>query len=256
MENRYYQPTAERAARVRDLFDTIAARYDLLNDLQSFGLHRLWKRRLVKFASIGPGQRALDVCCGTGDVTLRLAKEGASVVGVDFSPRMLQWAQKRLERQRRSRNDLGPVEFIEADAQRLPFPDESFDAVTIAYGLRNLPDPIQGLEEMFRVTKEGGRVVVLDFAVPEGPIWRRLYLGYLRLWIPVLGWLVARDWEAYAYIVVSLLHFPSPSTLCAAMQRFGAQTISLKSPLWGGMTLLCGVKEKTGLLQKGKGMGF
>src|SRR5205814_2375547 len=153
----------QRAARVHELFGSIARRYDLINDLQSFGLHRFWKRRILKLARVQPGDRALDVCCGTGDIALALARSGAEVVGVDFSQRMLDVAELRMSKlqnpkvtisdQELPHSELRIPRFICADAQQLPFPNNSFDMVTVGYGLRNLTDWQIGVREMCRVAK-------------------------------------------------------------------------------------------------------
>ena len=146
MSNEFFAPGDQRAARVGALFARIARHYDFLNDLQSFGLHRRWKQRVVEFAAIGPGEPALDVCCGTGDLAFALAARGAAVTGLDFSSEMLAVAA---ERNRRS-TPPARVTFLQADAQQLPFAANSFAAVTVGYGLRNLPDWRAGLNEMAR----------------------------------------------------------------------------------------------------------
>lgn len=198
----YYQPGEQRATRVRDLFGSIARRYDLLNDLQSFGLHRWWKQRLVREANPAPGKLLLDLCCGTGDIALRLAKAGAEVVGVDFSEPMLAVARRRIRPGMR-------IEFVQADALNLPFAPSRFDTVTVAYGLRNLADPEAGVQEMARVTRPGGRLLVLDFGKPVSPWWRAAYFAYLRLAVPWMGRWFSGDREAYAYILESLRHYPA-----------------------------------------------
>ena len=149
MSNVFYAPGEQRATKVNDLFAAIARRYDLLNDLQSFGLHRHWKRQVVKLAAVQRGRRALDVCCGTGDIALNLARTGAEVTGLDFSRAMLEIAENRRLKNTQS-PDANP-KFIQGDAQQLPFPDNSFDAVTVGYGLRNLASWETGVTEMFRV---------------------------------------------------------------------------------------------------------
>lgn len=224
MGNRYYDPGQQRAEKVQALFAAIARRYDRLNDLQSFGLHRRWKRRLVRLSAAGPGTRALDVCCGTGDIAFLLAATGAEVVGLDFSEAMLAVARERAARWQPNffAEGMGtpprPPQFIRADALRLPFPADTFDVVTIGYGLRNLADRETGLREMHRVARPGGRMLILDFGKPENPLWRSIYFAYLRLVVPGLGKLVARDAAAYAYILESLHHYPSPSEVTAALQ--------------------------------------
>lgn len=156
MANKFYQPGTERAEKVEDLFATIAPRYDLINDLQSFGLHRLWKRRLVKLAQPSPGEKALDLCCGTGDVAYALARTGASTTGLDFSAPMLEIAKQR-SRTPGADSPALPT-FVQGDALNTRLPEESFDIVTMSYGLRNLASWEAGLQEMWRVTKSGGRI--------------------------------------------------------------------------------------------------
>src|SRR5665213_3197153 len=154
--NKFYQPGEQRAARVEDLFATIAPRYDLINDLQSLGLHRRWKHTLVKMARVKPGEHALDVCCGTGDIALAMSAAGAEVTGFDFSEKMLAVAEIK------AKQFCGkPPRFLKGDAMQLPFPNESFDVVTIGYGLRNLADWEIGLSEMWRVARPDGRLLVL-----------------------------------------------------------------------------------------------
>src|SRR5580704_6604020 len=144
VSNKFYAPGAQRAERVKALFAAIAGRYDLVNDLQSFGLHRYWKRRLIKLAAGMPGEHALDLCCGTGDVAFAFARQGLQVTGLDFSEEMLSIARRR----QTSRDLQGvfarPILFLRGDAQRIPFHDNSFDIVTISYGLRNLADMERG----------------------------------------------------------------------------------------------------------------
>ncbi|MBC8094720.1 MAG: ubiquinone/menaquinone biosynthesis methyltransferase, partial [Akkermansiaceae bacterium] len=203
MANRFYSPDEQRAARVNDLFGRIASRYDLINDLQSFGLHRVWKRRVVRLATIQPGDKALDVCCGTGDIAFSLARNGAEVVGLDFTQAMLDVAETR-----RRRLDSGAhIKFVRGDAQQLAFPDDAFDVVTVGYGLRNLTSWETGLAEMNRVAKPGGRLLVLEFGKPDNALWRGCYFTYLKMFVPVLGWLFCRNAAAYAYILESLKHY-------------------------------------------------
>jgi demethylmenaquinone methyltransferase / 2-methoxy-6-polyprenyl-1,4-benzoquinol methylase len=164
MTNEYYKPGEQRAAKVGQLFATIARRYDLINDIQSFGFHRLWKKRVIRLTGIQPGERALDLCCGTGDLTLALAKKGANVSGLDFSEPMLEVAREKSARFNPTGNLKFPsaqVQFIQGDAQQILFPDHTFDVLTIGYGLRNLADLDAGLRDMLRVTKPDGRFVAL-----------------------------------------------------------------------------------------------
>ena len=237
MTNKFYQPGAERAARVRNLFAEIAPRYDLINDLQSFGLHRWWKRRLVHVAGPQPGQCALDVWCGTGDLAFALARHGATVTGLDFTEPMLEIA-----RARNSKFKIQNSNFIQGDAQQLPFPDGSFDIVTVGYGLRNLASWETGLAEMRRVARLGGRVLALDFGKPDNALWRAIYFGYLRRFVPALGWLVCGDAAAYGYILESLQHYPAQRGVETEMRKLGMKNVRTLNLLGGIMSINCGEK--------------
>lgn len=224
--------------KVNALFTRIARRYNLINDLQSLGLHRLWKRRLVRLANLGPGQKALDLCCGTGDITFRLATTGAEAVGLDFSEPMLAVAKERLRHlQHKQHSYVGTIHFQPGDALHAPFPAGTFDAVTIGYGLRNLASWREGLAEMMRLTKPGGRVLVLDFGKPANPVWRFLYFGYLRFMVPLLGLLCCGDHAAYAYILESLKHFPAQDEVAARMRELGLQDLKVENILAGAMSI-------------------
>lgn len=239
MANPFYQSGPERANRVRALFAAIARRYDLINDLQSCGLHRRWKRQLVGLARLGPGQRALDVCCGTGDIAFALAGAGAEVVGLDFSPEMLAVAAERLEA-RRARGQVPrppAIQFVRGDALELPFPDARFDVVTIGYGLRNLADFARGIGEMRRVLRPGGRLLVLDFGMPGNPVVRALYLAYLQLAVPLYGWVFAGSPAAYAYILESLRHYPGQAGVADLMRRQGFAHVEVVNRLGGAMAI-------------------
>ena len=217
MSNEFFAPGESRAAKVGDLFARIARRYDFLNDLQSFGLHRLWKRRVVELAQVRDGDLALDLCCGTGDISFSLARRGAATTGLDFSPQMLKVAARRqLEcLQLKTPN----IKFLQGDAQQLPFPDGVFDIVTVGYGLRNLVSWERGLAEMHRVARPGARIIVLDFGKPANALWRTLYFLHLRMSVPLMGWLFCGHASAYAYILESLKHYPAQLAVAEKMRR-------------------------------------
>lgn len=240
MTNKYYAPGAERAARVNDLFDTIAPRYDLINDLQSFGLHRYWKRRLLREANARPGQRALDLCCGTGDVAFALARRGLDVAGLDFSAPMLAVANQRLK----DRFPGASVKFLQGDAQQIPFPDHSFDVVTISYGLRNLADWETGLREMRRVARPGGRLLVLDFGRPDNALWRGIYFAYLRRFVPVLGRIFCGDADTHGYILESLTHYVAQKGVADGMNRLQLENVRVINLMGGIMSINYGEKGK------------
>ena len=234
--NSYYGRDGEgRAERVRRLFDRIAPRYDLVNDLQSFGMHRLWKRRLVEWTAGCPGDLALDVCCGTGDVALALAKRGATVTGVDFSANMLDKARLR------GKGQAG-LRFVEADALALPFPAKSFDWVTIAYGLRNLPNFDDGLDELVRVLRPGGSLLILDFGKPKFALWRRVYFAWLGWIIPLFGRVFCGDAAAYGYILESLRHYPAQEGIVEAMKSRNLACVGVRNFLGGVMSIHSGKK--------------
>jgi demethylmenaquinone methyltransferase/2-methoxy-6-polyprenyl-1,4-benzoquinol methylase len=241
MTNEYYERGDQRAARVRDLFAKIAPRYDWINDLQSFGLHRWWKRRLVALADLKPGTHALDLCCGTGDVAFALARGGAKAIGLDFSQAMLTVAQTRSADRASPQGGVRP-QFLLGDAQALSFPDGSFDVVTVSYGLRNLEEWTTGLHEMFRVANSGARLLVLDFGKPDNAVWRGLYFTYLRAVVPLFGALFCRDAQAYAYILESLRHYPAQRGVAAEMRRLGCRNVRIVQLLWGVMSINVGIK--------------
>ncbi|MBI3192555.1 MAG: class I SAM-dependent methyltransferase [Pedosphaera parvula] len=249
MVNQYYETGGQRASRVNDLFAAIASRYDLINDLQSFGLHRVWKRKVARLAAVQPGARALDLCCGTGDIAFALAARGADVVGLDFSEPMLAVARKRAEVQASRFADTATLpsaihapHFLRGDALRIPFPDKHFDLVTIGYGLRNLASFEGGLREMGRVAKPGGRLLVLDFGVPDNALWRRLYFAYLRCFVPVLGRVFCGNAAAYAYILESLKNYPAQKGVAAKMRELGCRQVQIHNLLGGMMSINYGEK--------------
>jgi len=255
MVSTYFDSGNQRAPKVQELFGRIAPRYDLINDLQSFGLHRYWKRRVVELARPQAGRRALDLCCGTGDLALALARCGVRVAGLDFSVQMLEVAQRRgaqspepaagtMEHAPRSTLDAPlPLCFIRGDALRIPFADNSFDIVTVGYGLRNLANWEAGLCEMRRVAIPGGRLVVLDFGKPDNALWRCFYFSYLRRFVPCLGRVFCGDAGAYAYILESLKHYPGQHAVAAKMRELGLVNVKAICLLGGAMSINYGERR-------------
>jgi demethylmenaquinone methyltransferase/2-methoxy-6-polyprenyl-1,4-benzoquinol methylase len=234
-------PDEQRAAKINDLFAAIARRYDLLNDVQSFGLHRRWKRRVIELAAVQPGNRALDLCCGTGDLALALARRGAEVTGVDFSPAMLEIAEAR--RQRNFKSQISNLKFMRGDAQQILFPDATFDIVTIGYGLRNLTGWENGLAEMHRVAKPGARLVVLDFGKPANALWRGIFFAHLKCVVPLLGWIFCGNADAYAYILESLKKYPAQQAVAAKMRELKLVNVRVINFLGGAMAINYGEKS-------------
>ncbi|MGB8369841.1 MAG: bifunctional demethylmenaquinone methyltransferase/2-methoxy-6-polyprenyl-1,4-benzoquinol methylase UbiE [Limisphaerales bacterium] len=241
MSNGFYIPGEQRAAKVNDLFAAIARRYDLLNDLQSFGLHRRWKRRVVELAAVQSGNRALDLCCGTGDLAFALAHNGAEVTGLDFSTAMLEIAETR-RRKKNPQSAIRNPQFIQGDVQQIPFPDASFDIVTVGYGLRNLTSWEKGLDEMHRVARPGARLVVLDFGKPANALWRAIYFGHLRCSVPLIGRLFCGNADAYAYILESLKHYPAQLAVAEKMRELKLVNVRVINFLGGAMAINHGEK--------------
>ena len=210
----------EKPARVRGVFDSVAGNYDLMNDLMSGGLHRLWKRFALAQTGLRPGQRALDVASGTGDLGAGLARqvgrEGLAVL-TDINFEMLARGRDRLI----DRGLASQVEFVIANAECLPFPDRSFDCVTIGFGLRNVTDKPRALASMRRVLKPGGRLLVLEFSKPTLEILKPAYDAYSFNILPRLGGIVAGDAASYRYLAESIRMQPDQATLAAMMREAG-----------------------------------
>lgn len=232
-DNSYYAPGEERAEKVQLLFSRIARRYDRINDWMSWGLHRRWKRILVRLSAPRAGEKGLDLCCGTGDVARLLVSGGAGaskleVVGLDFTREMLEIAR-----------GVTPasmsVSFREGDALNLPFPDASFDIVTCAYGLRNLADLDRGLKETLRVLRSEGRLASLEFGRPSNPLLAALYFAYLRLALPLFGRLFFGDSHTYGYIFASVSRFPGQRELAEKMRAAGFEKVEVHDLLGGTM---------------------
>jgi demethylmenaquinone methyltransferase/2-methoxy-6-polyprenyl-1,4-benzoquinol methylase len=210
---------AEKTARVRGVFDSVAGKYDLMNDLMSGGLHRLWKRFALAQTGLRPGQRALDVASGTGDLGAGLArqvgKDGLAVL-TDINREMLARGRDRLI----DRGIAGQVEFVIANAECLPFRDRTFDCVTIAFGLRNVTDKAAALASMRRVLRPGGRLLVLEFSKPRPEI-KAAYDAYSFSVLPRLGAIVAGDEASYRYLAESIRMHPDQETLAGMIREAG-----------------------------------
>ncbi|MBW3087393.1 ubiquinone/menaquinone biosynthesis methyltransferase [Bifidobacterium sp. 82T24] len=235
--------------RQNAMFSTIAERYDLVNDLASLGQDRLWRRAAVQAmeAACGDslaGTRILDVACGTGASTRALADRGADVTGCDIADGMLDVARRHKTNGRNGadvRRDgprRGGVRYVTADAMQLPFADGQFDAVTVSYGLRNMPSPEAALAQMRRVCKPGGGIVVLDFDMPDNPCWRMLYTRYATVVLPLLGGIVGGDRDAYRYLNASIAAWEGRRGVARMLLDTGWRCIAMK-PLSGGIASLC-----------------
>ena len=225
-QRRFSSPDSKRQY-VRELFATIADRYDLITVLLSGGLDRRWKSKLVAAIDWPGHPRVLDLACGTGDIAFAAAARGGHVVGLDITHRMLQLASSKPQGLRR-------VHFTTGDMMALPFPDASFDVITTGYGLRNVPDLAGALREMVRVLRPGGRMLSLDFDRPASPAVRAVYLAYLMAVGSTLGWVLHRDPDTYRYIPESIRRYPGAAAVCKLAERAGFSKCS-HVPVLGGL---------------------
>jgi len=230
-----------KAGLVADVFHSVAARYDLMNDLMSVGIHRVWKRFTIELSGVRKGNAVLDIAGGTGDLAARFADivgpEGR-VVLADINDSMLKVGRDKLLDNGR----LGNLEFVQADAQSLPFPDDSFDCVTIAFGLRNVTDKDAALRSMLRVLKPGGRLLVLEFSKPANPLLSKAYDTYSFKVLPLMGRLVADDADSYQYLAESIRMHPDQETLKDMMEDAGFSRCEYHNMTGGVVALHKGIK--------------
>jgi demethylmenaquinone methyltransferase / 2-methoxy-6-polyprenyl-1,4-benzoquinol methylase len=215
-------PWSDKARRVRSVFDSVAGNYDLMNDLMSAGIHRVWKRFALSITGLRPGQRALDVAGGTGDLAAGLAHQVGDrglVVLTDINASMLSRGRDRLI----DAGLVSNVRYAQANAEKLPFADASFDCITIGFGLRNVTDKPAALASMRRVLRPGGQLLVLEFSHPIAPGLKALYDAYSFRILPLLGRLVARDQSSYRYLAESIRRHPDQESLLAMMQAAGLE---------------------------------
>lgn len=213
-------PMADKARKVGRIFTSVANKYDLMNDLMSFGIHRLWKRFTIEMASVRPGQKVLDLAAGTGDLSRQFARQvGANgiVAMVDINSAMLEKGRDKLI-------DAGVVNniaYIQADAEKLPFGDNTFDLITIAFGLRNVTCKEKALQAMFRVLAPGGKLLVLEFSTPTLPGLKPLYDIYSFKILPLLGQIITQDAQSYRYLAESIRKHPDQHTLQQLIENAG-----------------------------------
>lgn len=221
-------PPELSSERVKDIFSSIAKKYERFNAVSSFGTYRAWLAGMMRQAPIGPGDEVLDVAGGTGDVTFAAAraKHPAHIQCTDLVPEMLEVARAHYAD---GAAKGVPVDFQVVDAQDMPFADASFDAVTMAYGIRNMPDRPRALAEIFRVLRPGGHLVCLEFSTPPNRLWRALYRFYLKHLIPFWGGLITGDREGFVYLARSIKAFPDQHGLAALMEQAGFQDVTWKN---------------------------
>jgi demethylmenaquinone methyltransferase/2-methoxy-6-polyprenyl-1,4-benzoquinol methylase len=231
----------EKAGKVAEVFHSVAGNYDLMNDLMSGGIHRLWKRVTIEMSGVRPGHTVLDIAGGTGDLAAKLSRivgpEG-TVVLADINDSMLKVGRDRLV----DRGITDNVRFSQADAQYLPFPDNTFDVITIAFGLRNVTDKDMALRSMLRVLKPGGKLLVLEFSKPPNSLLSKIYDGYSFSILPKLGKLFANDADSYQYLAESIRMHPDQETLMGMMDSAGFANTDYHNMTGGIVALHRGVK--------------
>jgi demethylmenaquinone methyltransferase/2-methoxy-6-polyprenyl-1,4-benzoquinol methylase len=227
---------SEKESKVASVFHSVAAQYDVMNDLMSFGIHRLWKRFTIDASGVRPGNKVLDLAGGTGDLTAKFSqlvgREG-KVILADINSSMLNVGRDKL----RDKGLVQNIEYVQANAQYLPFEDNTFDIVTIAFGLRNVTDKDMALRSIYRVLKPGGRLLVLEFSKPEHELVSKAYDFYSFNILPKMGELVAKDGESYQYLAESIRMHPDQETLKSMMDNAGFEQTSFKN-LTGGVVAL------------------
>jgi demethylmenaquinone methyltransferase/2-methoxy-6-polyprenyl-1,4-benzoquinol methylase len=228
-------PVKEKAQRVRSVFDSVVTDYDLMNDVMSLGIHRLWKRLAIGMANIRPGQQVLDLAGGTGDLVMliapRVGPQGRVVLS-DINNAMIRTGRARLL----DKGIAGNVEYLQADAERLPFPDSSFDCITMAFGLRNVTHKQAALDSMYRVLKPGGRLLILEFSRPAALL-KPAYDFYSFSILPRLGQLIAGDAASYRYLAESIRMHPDQMTLVGMLESAGFEGCDFHN-LTGGIVAI------------------
>lgn len=234
-------PVEDKATKVAEVFHSVANKYDVMNDLMSFGIHRIWKRVTIELSGVRAGQRVLDVAGGTGDLTRyfsRLVGSKGFVILSDINSSMLEVGRDRLLNQGFSDN----IRYVQANAECLPFADNSFDCITIAFGLRNVTDKDAALRSLTRVLKPGGRLLVLEFSKPNNPVFSKLYDAYSFSLLPAIGKLVTGDADSYRYLAESIRMHPDQETLKTMMEAAGLTQCEFHNMTGGVVAVHKGVK--------------
>lgn len=213
--------------QVAGMFDRVAERYDLVNDVMTFGQHRIWRKVLEKAVAAQAGEAVLDVAAGTGTSSIGFAKAGAKVVACDFSEGMIEQGRRR----------HSELEFVVADAHNLPFGDAEFDVVTSSFGFRNMHNPDCALQEFLRVVKPGGRLFIMEFSTPPSPTMAKLYKLYMKVVLPLAGRALTSDKGAYDYLVESILKWPNQKELAIQIRDNGWQNVSWHNLNFGTVTI-------------------
>lgn len=233
--------TEEKAGKVADVFHSVASKYDVMNDLMSLGIHRIWKKLTIESSGVRPGHRVLDIAGGTGDLTMQFSKrvgEQGQVILADINSSMLNVGRDRLL----DRGYGANIDFVQANAEALPFPDNYFNCVSIAFGLRNVTDKDKALASMARVLKPGGRLLVLEFSKPSNDLLSKVYDKYSFSALPFMGKLITNDSESYKYLAESIRMHPDQETLKGMMENAGFANCRYHNMSGGIVALHTGIK--------------
>jgi len=229
-------PVEEKAGKVAEVFHSVADKYDVMNDLMSFGIHRLWKRYTIEMSGVRKGYKVLDIAGGTGDLAAKFSDivgDSGEVVLSDINGSMLGVGRSRMI----DKGLLTNIDYVQANAESLPFPDNYFDCITIAFGLRNVTEKAKALKSMYRIVKPGGRVLVLEFSKPQSPLLSKVYDLYSFKILPKMGEIVANDSESYKYLAESIRMHPDQQTLKEMMSEAGFEQCDYHN-LTGGIVAL------------------
>jgi demethylmenaquinone methyltransferase / 2-methoxy-6-polyprenyl-1,4-benzoquinol methylase len=232
---------SEKGERIQQMFGTIAPRYDLLNRMLSFGIDRRWRKKAVRLLKYREGSRILDVATGTGDIALEIARTtppSVKITGADFCREMVDLGQIKAARSPYASR----IDFKVAPCEDLPFPNETFDSITIAFGIRNVVDRKLGLAEMWRVLRPNGRMIILEFSTPRSQLFRQIYYFYFRRLLPVIGGLVSK-YNAYKYLPDSVLEFPSHEEFANMIEDAGFRSVHIRELTFGIASIYVGDKE-------------
>jgi demethylmenaquinone methyltransferase/2-methoxy-6-polyprenyl-1,4-benzoquinol methylase len=235
-----YQNGTAKKEQVRSMFDKIAGKYDLLNRVLTGGIDTQWRKKTIRHALTEQPKQILDIATGTGDLAIMLAREApdAKIVGLDLSDNMLSYARQKAEK----RNFRIPIHFIQGDSENLPFSDNTFDAITVGFGVRNFENTIKGLEECFRVLKPGGKMTILEFSKPTHTPFKQLYFFYFKYILPVIGRMTSNDDRAYTYLFESSQAFPAGTEFVKLLETAGFCSTFHQPLTFGICTLYSGKK--------------